>query len=318
MGFEHALKRIFPALVCLCLVFAAYFQARGMSALVSGELGAPASPTSTAKKVKHTPVTQPPRKSKSAQEIIARNVFDSVTGPLDGSADIHLPPPDPEPTHDTTDDRHAPPCNAGSVVLIAEGEDPAWSFAVIRAATGAKMRRVGDDVDGKHVRAILWDRVVLANGSDKCHLKVGSTSGSEPKRGALVQTESKVAEEVKKAGDKDKEEDAPKPVEGIKKVGENKYVIERATVEKLNLQRELTRNARVVANKGIRLTRNAKAGMLGQLGLNTNDIITQINGFDLADPDKAIQAYSRLKTSTSIQIQVDRGGAPLTVDVKIE
>lgn len=316
MGFEHLFKRCFPGVVCILLCLAAYFQSKGMSALMTGEISGPASRTAPSKR---SPLNAslPRQTAKSARDILARNAFDSTTGPLDGSASIAQAPTPVAPST-PVDDRAAPPCAAGSVVLIAEGDEPAWSFAVIRASGGAKLRRVGDEVDGKHVGAILWDRVVLTSGSDKCSLRVGASGTSAGSRPALAQSETKPSPEPDRKSKEGDTAEASPPIAGIKKVGDNKYVFERATVEKLNFPKEFTRNARVVAGKGIRLTRSAKGGLLGQLGLTANDIIKSLNGFDLTDPDKAIEAYSRVKTSKSIQIQVDRAGSPLTVDISIQ
>src|SRR5688500_15563813 len=95
VAIDALLKRYFPAVVLALIALAAYFQASGASHLLgaaftadsaafSAQSGARAAPGGAA-----TPA-RPAARDKSAEPILARNAFDSVTGPLTGES-ISLP-----------------------------------------------------------------------------------------------------------------------------------------------------------------------------------------------------------------------------------
>ena len=46
--------------------------------------------------------------------------------------------------------------------------------------------------------------------------------------------------------------------------------------------------------------------------------IEQINGFDMASPEKALEAYARLRTATSLTVALNRRGKPLTINFNIK
>ena len=45
--------------------------------------------------------------------------------------------------------------------------------------------------------------------------------------------------------------------------------------------------------------------------------INRINGLEIASPDRALEAYSRLRTSDHLTISVTRNGAPVNIDFNI-
>jgi general secretion pathway protein C len=58
--------------------------------------------------------------------------------------------------------------------------------------------------------------------------------------------------------------------------------------------------------------------LLGKLGMVNGDIIQSINGFPLSAPDKALQAYARLRTASNIALRIERKGKPMTIDLHIQ
>src|SRR5271165_1386710 len=131
MGFDAIFKRYFAAVVCLLIGVAAYFQASGMGALVASSVALDPSALPAAPPA---PAPRPPSSASgadhtsSAEEILSRNPFDSVTGPLNGKM-IDLPtnlPPKEELNRDPYED---PDCDAARALLIVASDDPQWSFA---------------------------------------------------------------------------------------------------------------------------------------------------------------------------------------------
>src|SRR5882757_7528872 len=97
MGFDAIFKRYFAAVVCLLIGAAAYFQASGMGALVASSvaLDPSALPAAPPAPPRATPAATSLEHSTNAEHILARNPFDSVTGPLNGKQ-IELPDAPPK------------------------------------------------------------------------------------------------------------------------------------------------------------------------------------------------------------------------------
>jgi general secretion pathway protein C len=316
VSFDGSFQRLYPAVVAGGLCFAAYLQAGGISSLVAARLPAPMPSASPAGKPSPSPRATA-RQGRESSAILARNAFDSRVGPLDGSA---TPPPTAEPvvTSAPLDPSDAPPCSSGSVVLITESDDPDFSFALLKGSSGSKMRRVGDDLDGKKVELIAWDRVVLGSGSDRCSLRMhtGSAKSSEPSKPEPASTPTSAVEQAAALA---QASNGGSSEGGITKVSDTQYVIERGGPEKMvEVQQAFMKSGRTVDGKGIRLYRSSQSTILGKLGMKKGDTIQSINGFDMSNPDKAIEAYGRLKTSKNVAFVVERGGKNVTIDVTIQ
>jgi general secretion pathway protein C len=69
---------------------------------------------------------------------------------------------------------------------------------------------------------------------------------------------------------------------------------------------------------GYRLQPQKKGELLTQLGINSNDIITEVNGVRLDKQENAISALRKLSTASSLDIVVKRNGAevPLTISLQ--
>ena len=59
-------------------------------------------------------------------------------------------------------------------------------------------------------------------------------------------------------------------------------------------------------------------GLLGTLGLQNGDRLEAINGFTMASPEKALEAYARLRTASNLNVKLNRRGAPATIDYRIK
>ena len=62
-----------------------------------------------------------------------------------------------------------------------------------------------------------------------------------------------------------------------------------------------------------------KAGSIYEtLGLKRGDIIKGVNGEPVDTPQKAMELYQALKSSDNIQLEIDRGGSPTTLNYAVE
>lgn len=319
MGFDARLKRFFPAVICAIVALAAYFQARGLGQLMGSSLVDPTS-------LPAAPPPPAPRGGIASNEqkptgaaILGRNPFDSKTGPLDGQ-----PPTDtPAPVEQRADgDPYADPlCDSAKVLLITAADDPAWSFAAI-AGAGEKstLRRIGDDVGGKTVHAIAWDRVWLSQGGTRCQIPLHSASNSkvEGPKGPTGPSTDK-PEKPTPGG-------LPKDIASkIVKVSDTQFDVERSVIETvLERQGEFFKQVRITPvmeggkSVGFKVGRVAPNSLLGSLGMQTGDQLENINGFEMGDPTKALEAFTRLRSADKLAIRVKRGGKPVTIDINFK
>jgi general secretion pathway protein C len=68
---------------------------------------------------------------------------------------------------------------------------------------------------------------------------------------------------------------------------------------------------------GVRLLGISKGGLLGSLGFENGDSIRTVNGFDVTTPEKALQAYARLRTASRVKVELVRRGRPVTIEYLI-
>jgi len=329
MGFDAIFKRYFAAVVCLFIGVAAYFQASGMGALVASSVALdpsalPAAPPPVGVRAAPAPASQD--HSTNASAILSRNPFDSQTGPLDARG-IELPTEAPkvEVNHDPYADAD---CDVAKVLLIVSSEDPQWSFASIAGSDGKSMlRRVGDEIAGHTVqfigdqrteeqrregnRDLMGDRVWLnASGGARCQLRLG---GKLPVKAA--------PKEKPKAGTGVSKDISDK----IHKVSATEFNVERSVIDGiLENQAELMKSARIVPEKegdkvvGIRLFGVKPDSLLGTLGIENGDRLSAINGFEMSDPQKALEAYTKLRTADHLTVAVNRHGTPVNIDFNIK
>ncbi|MBC3765862.1 type II secretion system protein GspC [Neptunicella marina] len=64
---------------------------------------------------------------------------------------------------------------------------------------------------------------------------------------------------------------------------------------------------------GYRVNPGKSPELFNEAGLKSNDIITELNGLDLTDPQQAMEALSSLNEADSLQITVNRDGELLTL-----
>jgi len=114
--------------------------------------------------------------------------------------------------------------------------------------------------------------------------------------------------------------DEEKLFEGIKKTAEHHYQIKRETIDAvLENQDELMSLVRIVpvqedgTDVGIRLFGIRNDMLLSKLGLKNGDLIESLNGHSLASPVVMLEAYGKLRSSSSLRLAIVRKGKPLTL-----
>lgn len=317
MDLDAAAKRRFHWIVGALIATAAYFQALGMSHLIAITIlqsgaGAPSAPHLAAR----PRILPDDVHVTKADAILERNPFDSTTGPLVPLPDDEPEPPPPAADRDPLRD---PPCDAGRVVLIAVSDDASWSFAVIEGPDGhTQLWRLGGDAPGGTIERISWDRVWLTSGNARCQMRLGKGGDPPPPPSSGPVPQARPAVEPPFMNTI-----PPEIAARIRRTSATEFQVDRAAVDMLLEQQALLmRSARVIPERrggevvGLKL-RIKPGSMLESLGLQSGDSLRSINGFDITDPQKALEAYARLRTADRLSVAIEREGRPMTIDFNI-
>lgn len=318
MRLDRSLRRTFWLLPAVLLAIAAFSSAQAVGALVGAGLGADANELAQAPlgTSRHVPSSAPTRVA-SAKAILARNPFDHVTGPLIAPVES-TEAAGPEARVDASDPLHVPMCDGVDVDAIASSDDVDWSFAAVSGSDKeSHLVRRGAKVAGKGVYFIGWDRLWLSGADGLCQAKLFGAKKAPPPR--LQPTVS--SRPVPRTGAKPLD---PELRKGIVAISATEFNIDRSVVDRiLENQADLMRQARIIPVQengrvvGVRLLGVRPDTLLGVLGMQNNDRLQTINGFEVANPEKALEAYARLRTADKLTIQINRAGKNMNLDYNI-
>ncbi len=342
---EGVLRR-YPWVIPLgALVPCAYFAARGTNDLVAAQLFAAdtdslarALPASAAGAAPSEPEANHHVRDRTA--IIHRNIFDSDAGCLDcdaGPGDVlevaaDGPPPPPEESFPPEACYPAPPADgrvrpgpcetAARIVGAVESDDLLWSFVLVKdtPTASAMPYRFGSTLDGRNVGIVSWCRglgayvLLRPPGGQRCFLAQNMPPRTAPAAPAAPVAAAAAPSEGALGG----------VLEGIERVSANEFNVRRSTVDRiLESQAELMRTTRIMPVDqggrviGVQLFGVRGNSLLGRLGMQNGDVLNRINGLDIGSPDRALEAYSRLRTSDNLQVSVTRNGQPVNIDFHI-
>lgn len=328
MPANQLLRRHFWVVPLPMIAIAAFFSAQVVTQLVGVgvELDAKqlSEPPLSARRVASPPSTA---RAKSADPILARNPFDHVTGPLDKPAASEAAASGTASKVDltTVDPWTAPTCDGVDVQAIAASDDEDWSFAAIKSTSmpKAKLSRRGGEIGGKKIHFIGWDRVWFVGDSDGALCQAQLFDGKKLVTAAPAPaptTSSSAPAPLRGAKPLD-----PDLKKGIQAVSATEFNIDRGVVDKiLENQADLMRQARIVPEQengrvvGIRLMGVRSDSLLGTLGMQNGDRLQTINGFEMGSPEKALEAYARLRTADKLTISLNRGGKNMNLDYNIK
>jgi general secretion pathway protein C len=334
MGVERLARRSFGFVVAALLGLAIYFQASGAVELVAAKVLVPPSggPAKARRAPRRGPVVL---QSVNGDSILARNPFDSVTGPLDRTPlDVTVPEP-AKAALDLSDPLSAPECADVVVNIVSESPDPEWSLAQLKGPGDqeASTRRVGDIVGKLKVAFIGFNAmkaspaVWLTTDEQICQALLFSEKNAQAANAEAPPPPPAAPAETGRS--RRAASGAPAlPAEisdKIQKVSETEFNVDRSVIDSvLENQAQLMRSARIVPEQkdgktvGIRLFGIRQDTLLGTLGMQNGDRLEKINGYDMASPEKALEAYARLRTATSLTVALTRRGKPLTIEYQIK
>ncbi len=112
--------------------------------------------------------------------------------------------------------------------------------------------------------------------------------------------------------------------DGIRQLGERRYEVQRRTLEAwLGNLRELAGEVRVVPETrdgktaGVRLDHMPPRGSFAAIGLRNGDVIRAVNGLELDSPERALDAYLKLRLASHISLAADRAGQRIDIEYDI-
>ena len=191
-----------------------------------------------------------------------------------------------------------------------------WSIAVMRDTEAKTVGAfpVGAKLRGATVTEILETRVYLDNEGKTEYIDLfEAPAPPPPPPGAAPPA----------APDKN-DALAVDLAKGIKKVTENKYELQRSTLESvLGNMSLLSRSARIVPEmkdgkaSGFRLFAVRPDGPFAMIGMQNGDIISSINGLEITSPEKALEVYAKLKSARPLSLGMERNGQKVTKEYNI-
>jgi general secretion pathway protein C len=318
MPLDRSLRKIFWLAPAPLVAIAAFLNAQAVTNLVGIDLAADATHLAqTPAGASRSAAPAPSARVANAAAILARNPFDHVTGPLVAPTTEATATASAEV--DTGDPWNAPTCEGIDVNAIAASGDNDWSFAAVSGADKkSHLVRRGGEVGTKKVHFIGWDRLWLSGDGALCQAKVfGAANAASPPPAAPAA--SSAAPPRRGAQPLD-----PALRKGIQAISATEFNIDRGVVDRiLENQSELMRQARMIPVQengrtvGVRMVGVRDDTLLGVLGMKNNDRLDKINGFEVANPEKALEAYARLRTADKLTIQLNRDGKPMNLDYNI-
>lgn len=324
---DAVLKRNFWVVVIALGAIATWFFAAGLTQLIGGKW-LPLEPQSLAasgvagplKPMLPGPATA---RNVSARSILENNPFDSVTGPI---LDAPPAPLDTAPVVNESGEQMFPMCSSGPKleITVVDPIKPAKSFAVVSTGDGMANKplvREGSSVSGREVAVIVREKVYFKEGSSYCYVGMFLPPDAPKPPPPTAATPTLVD-----PGGPPMPGKVPADIEkGIQKVDDHTFNIDRNVVDKIiENQAELMKSARIIPEQengkvvGIRMLNIRPETLLGKLGLQTGDMLKTINGFDMTSPEKALEAYAKLRTAPSIQVGVVRNGKPTNIEFNIK
>lgn len=281
-------RRSIVPVVVVALATCAWLHARAFSALVGGKLAVPglsAIPEAQAA------VAPPATHGTSADPILARNPFDSATGPLLGVSRTGQAP-DARQGEETDG---LEPCDDVRAVSIVTFADPEWSFAMldVRGEPQPLLRRVGGIVT-----AIGPNRVLVARGARTCVARMFSPVVAGPP--------------------------APAVTRGIARTGPGSFALDRSARDALiegagNLPRSVMVRPEKVGDDviGLRIAALKPGTALDSLGIRAGDVLESLDGIPLTAPDRMLEAYARARAEEHVRIVILRDGHEQQIDYEV-
>lgn len=258
-----------------------------------------------------------PFEREDGRDILARNLFDSVTGPLDGRAAGAAPPLDEEVLVDADVVPHACDPSLELVASYHSHEHAEYSFVAIRSGQEAEILQVGDTIDGHGLESITWRYAFLSQqDGTPCYLDVWAQKKGPVKPGKKPKGSFK---------GKGKQNLQALLGSAIKNVSPTEKNVDRSLVEYLVSNKQaLLKAGRVLPNiegkkvNGLKMYGIRKTSLWGKLGLHNGDVLLSANGQPVSGAERIYKAFAGLGSKNVMRLRLMRHGKPVTITLNIK
>jgi general secretion pathway protein C len=306
------------AIIALLAAFLAAGVDHFLQVMVDGFLRTAVADTSGEERRPGSGIQRPdePFERVDGRDILARNIFDSVTGPLDREVGASAAPLDDEAQIDADLVPHT--CNP-SLSLLASycfGEHAEHSFVAIRSGQESEILQVGDTIDGHNLESITWRYAFLSTqDGTPCYLDVWAK-----KMGSVKPGKKKTA--LKGKGKQNLQALLGKT---IKNVSPTVKDVDRSLVEYLVQNKQaLLKAGRVLPNvegnkvNGLKMYGIRKTSLWGKLGLHNGDVLLSVNGQPISGAERIYKAFAGLGGKNVMRLNLERHGKSVTITLKIK
>lgn len=261
---------------------------------------------------------------KDPMPILHRNIFDSATGPLDGTAP-QVATNDGNGGGDTAPvpfNPNAPPAACeGALRLVGAfymPRNPDASFAAIVDATGkAMLYRKGQALGERTIERVNDQYVILRGATAFCSLSMFSPLALAPPPPPPQVAVAEAPSDGSGIPTADLDN-------GITKISDNEYSVTRSLLnEVLVNQGAIMSAARVIPHEegghvvGLKLYGVRRGSILSRIGLSNGDTLRTINGYSMSSLDDGIAAFANLRNAEHLTVSVVRGGTPTNINYSI-
>ncbi|MFP2908917.1 type II secretion system protein GspC [Pyxidicoccus sp. 3LFB2] len=180
--------------------------------------------------------------------------------------------------------------------------DAQWSFASIQDLDTQRARSlmVGDDLMGARILTIERERITVAANGREEYIDGEASSAPVAAAPALSRT-APVAN--------------PGPESGIRATGEHAYEIPETELQQALARLDvLSTQARVVPAiedgkpVGFKLAAIRQGSLYTKIGLQNGDVLKRINGLSLDSPERMLEAFTKLRETKHIELDIGRAG----------
>ncbi|MBW2261930.1 MAG: hypothetical protein JRG91_08160 [Deltaproteobacteria bacterium] len=265
-------------------------------------------------------------------DILRRNIFDSITGPLDGVEDMaeQFFGMDSEETVTLEDGSMLPLCTTplSLQACYASEEYPDFSFVAVKKEKETRLLHVGQTIDNYTVSLITWRYAFLSQpGGQQCYLDLWREQILPPALANADGNKPMTAQQKKAAGGKKKGAADFQSMlnKSIKDISPNEKDIDRELIEYLvDNKQMLMQSGRVLPNvegdtiNGFKVYGIRKTSLWGKLGIHNGDVVLSVNDTPMDGPDKAYEAFANLQGTDTMAVQVLRHGKPQSFTYNIK
>jgi general secretion pathway protein C len=307
---QDLVKRYFWVLGAVVVLVCSVFAAKATSHVIEAKFLGDSSKTPRVIPTIPSPMQKPaaPVRSKDGGQFATRNMFCSECTP----SVVVATNTDPSQIQTTS----------LPLVLLATmvATNPKESYATIVNTESQKQGAfsIDDQIPGAtgKIKEIHYKYVDFENSGHTERLVLA---------GATVPVNTPVAQETPAPATDENKDDLQASIDaGIKKIDDSNYEIDKSLVDKILANpMGVAKGARVVPAvkngqpDGFKLYAIRPSSVYAKLGLANGDTLQSINGFELNSADAALNAYTKLREATSLELNVTRRGKPMTLKYQI-